>query len=392
MLSWSRIFLNMPNSCAACSDELGDTTASILCTTCKKYYHHKCVNLGETEVSFIVENRQRWICSTCSSRSRTLRSKSTTTAPVGSSQLNSTQVISVESFGLLLDKVTTMTEQLTAVLKEVRSMKTEQTGLISRIDACTSIIGKHSGLLEQHQAEIDSCKSKLEDLEVQNNDLGNGLTDLSTRVGEIDKILNDPLPAHQVSSQVDARVGRIEQKITALEVDSGAYVASTEAVERVKRSFNVILRGVPEEVDTIVAIREILKTADRSSGDHVVSFTRLGKKLIARPRLLRVTLSNPHVANSLLRNKNLLMNNPAYINYTISDDKTPQQQSEMNNLRKLLKRRQESGETHLTIRFIKGSPTIVSRPPGSPKNVQCPPNGNSFTPTPSPSTANTTNC
>lgn len=48
-------------------------------------------------------------------------------------------------------------------------------------------------------------------------------------------------------------------------------------------------------------------------------------------------------------------------NIKISDDKTPSQREYLNNVRLALKRRIDAGEQDLTIRYIKGVPTIVTK-------------------------------
>ena len=78
-----------------------------------------------------------------------------------------------------------------------------------------------------------------------------------------------------------------------------------------------------------------------------------------KPRVVKV------VFNSVLDVRRILKNNssrttPVLKNIRITDDKTPAQMAYLNKVRDELKRRIESGETYLTIKYTRGIPQTVT--------------------------------
>lgn len=141
-----------------------------------------------------------------------------------------------------------------------------------------------------------------------------------------------------------------------------------EATERVNRSRNIILTGVPEPqgsteertVKDSATVMEIINVALNKNDSSVkpVRVIRLGRSSnINRP--LKVIFDNNFVSKEILRMKNNLAGTP-FKHVTIKDDKTPQQIEYLNGLRAELKERIDSGETHLTIKYVKGIPTITN--------------------------------
>lgn len=138
-----------------------------------------------------------------------------------------------------------------------------------------------------------------------------------------------------------------------------------EATERVSRSCNIILSGVPETSEASSGpsdartVGEILSVVNRNSAlDHSpLHIQRLGK-LSEKPRLIKVVLSNSYVAKNILRSKNALAGT-RFKNVRIQDDKTPKQIQYLNTVRAELKERLDGGETDLTIKYKNGIPTVI---------------------------------
>lgn len=139
-----------------------------------------------------------------------------------------------------------------------------------------------------------------------------------------------------------------------------------EATERVRRSQNIILSGVPETPEASNGppndariVGEILSIVNRNSAfDHnPLHIQRLGKPS-DKPRLIKVVLSNSHVAKNILKSKNALAGT-RFKNVRIQDDKTPKQIEFLNTVRTELKERLDAGETDLTIKYKNGIPTII---------------------------------
>lgn len=134
----------------------------------------------------------------------------------------------------------------------------------------------------------------------------------------------------------------------------------SEAAESIKRANNIIIAGLPEEEnDTICATRTVKSIV---SDANIVRVERLGKQKasagsVVKQRLLKVELSNSITAHQILKNKKLLKLS-AYKHLKVFNNQTPQQVKYLEEVRKVLKQRQDSGET-VTIKYKQGIPTIV---------------------------------
>lgn len=151
-----------------------------------------------------------------------------------------------------------------------------------------------------------------------------------------------------------------------------------ETIERISRSCNVVMRGIPEHHGSLeerkqhdsARVDEVLAAIDSSA--KPIAVVRLGKTPTvgggdSRPRPLKVVLPSRPSAVAILRNKNKLLDTQAYRNVTLSDDRTPAQIKFLDELRAELQRRTDDGEPDLTIRYMKGVPEIVKNTPKKPK-------------------------
>ncbi|KAJ8957714.1 hypothetical protein NQ318_017611 [Aromia moschata] len=154
---------------------------------------------------------------------------------------------------------------------------------------------------------------------------------------------------------VETKLVALEEKLSIMDKrDSCASFEEvvSEAMERIKRSNNVIICKVPESSpdtdNTIVA--EIL--ADVRGPDHAKPLwvRRIGKRRANASRMIKVSFSNPDAARSVLRKKNLA--GSRFSQYIIRDDQTPKQEEHLKKLHEELEQRQESGENDITIRYL----------------------------------------
>ncbi|KAL3279202.1 hypothetical protein HHI36_016715 [Cryptolaemus montrouzieri] len=99
-----------------------------------------------------------------------------------------------------------------------------------------------------------------------------------------------------------------------------------ETLDRLHRSHNVLLRGVPETAPDgdATTVKELLCSMDSNAGDQCLNIHRVGNTG-ARSRPLKVSFSNPLIASKTLCSKTVIVNYPVWNSYSISDDKTPQQ-------------------------------------------------------------------
>lgn len=132
-------------------------------------------------------------------------------------------------------------------------------------------------------------------------------------------------------------------------------------LDRLRRSHNVLLRGIPESDlgDDTALVSQIIDFVVPKSDAHRVSLERIGLVGRDRPRILRVTFNNPIVVTKLLRNKKVISSVPAWMKFSFSDDKTPLQIGELSQLREELKRRKNAGESNIDIKYVSGVPKII---------------------------------
>lgn len=139
-----------------------------------------------------------------------------------------------------------------------------------------------------------------------------------------------------------------------------------ECQERTQRQKNIIVLGIPESLNDDnndrfdydrKEILNVLNTLNKNCPEPVKMF-RIGKFTPGKNRLIKVCFESEQTTLKLLRDRGNLQNN-----IKIFSDQTANQQNHLKCLREELLQRQESGETHLTIRYIRGTPKIVSEQP-----------------------------
>ena len=146
--------------------------------------------------------------------------------------------------------------------------------------------------------------------------------------------------------------------------------ATAEAVERIRRSNNVIIRGIPEptgdsdhrkqsDLDTVKNVASTILPPDDDI--QIISVIRLGKFNATRTRPTKVIFSSSFTAKTILRNKTKLSGS-RFEQLKIQDDKTPTQQQYLRDLRAELAQRSLT-EDNLTIKYIHGIAKITKNLP-----------------------------
>lgn len=205
---------------------------------------------------------------------------------------------------------------------------------------CTATIETHSGLIAMNSNLIEECKATVAVVEASGRAIADDVNDLS------------------------CKVIRIEDELTSYKKSCCNEEFVREATERIRRSNNIILRGLSETSDNdleghdLARVGEILESIDASCVSALTSVNRLGR-FQGTPRPLKLCFSDPKIPLTLLRNK-VKLSVTHFKEITLSDDKTPQQLRQLAELRKELKQRQENGDSNCTIKYVKGIPLIVS--------------------------------
>lgn len=202
--------------------------------------------------------------------------------------------------------------------------------------------------------------------------------------GNIEQFADLKRSFDELTSSLLKRIDGMEQKLR--ELSSGGSSAGPndlsprqsevlikETMERITRSKNIIIRGVPEHAGSgeerrtqdAAKVSKILDAVGCSSS-KVLSIVRMGKppssgNASGSPGALKVVFPDRASALRVLKNKGKLQLNNSYKGWKIYDDKTPEQTRYLEDLRRELNRRTDEGEQGLTIKYIKGIPEIVEK-------------------------------
>lgn len=99
-----------------------------------------------------------------------------------------------------------------------------------------------------------------------------------------------------------------------------------------------------------------------AASQNTLSVSRIGPSNDNRPRLIKVVFNNVLLPKMILRNK-LLLRSSAYSHVVVQDDKPPEEIQLLKTLRETLRARRAAGEHSLTIKYLRGTPSIVDSGP-----------------------------
>ncbi|VEN59021.1 unnamed protein product [Callosobruchus maculatus] len=235
-----------------------------------------------------------------------------------------------------------------SIAQDIKDIKVTQSRLSDDVTDCKTLLQQHSQKISEHEILIRSCQSNIAKIE-------SNQTATNTNLEVLEKRLSDLESSVSACPNFDGINPTSESKVIP------RAVIEAEALERLSRSHNVIILGIPETNNAEEYVNEILNQVDPVANAHRLNVVRLGSVSVQnRPRPVKVCFATPVVAKSVLRKKSILERHHIYSSTKITDDKTPAQLKELSTLREELKRRQTGGEKDLTIKYIKGSPRIVN--------------------------------
>lgn len=139
-----------------------------------------------------------------------------------------------------------------------------------------------------------------------------------------------------------------------------------ECHDRIMRRKNILIIGIPEPTvenknDRLVSDKkEVLKVINLLCTDCPMpsKIFRIGKYLTGKNRPIKVCFESDQIAKNLLRNRGNIKTE-----IKIFSDQTPSQQNCFKVLKEELRKRQQSGENNLVIKYIKGTPKIIAQQP-----------------------------
>lgn len=224
----------------------------------------------------------------------------------------------------LLDKFTkTQENTLTFMRENISEMKTQWNEIKTSIDTLSS--------------EQASMKTQISNMLIKNNETEMKVEKLESGFTEIIKCVPK---SNLISHESIMR----------------------EFQERTTREKNIIIVGLPENRAStaeesrsadMASISKVIKTLVEDCPSPIRVY-RLGKYDPSTNRKIKVCFETSQIAKALLRNKSKLTSNVKIIS-----DVTPTQQNYLKELNEELNRRTRSGEENLTIKYVRGVPSIV---------------------------------
>ncbi|XP_044758351.1 uncharacterized protein LOC123316374 [Coccinella septempunctata] len=332
----------MPRNCFFCSKNITSNNLFLPCSKCNRPFHAECVNSKGSDIEYLKNRNEKWNCHVCVSTERSLRSNSCSSRTQPSVASPPSPPTNVEcDNATIMQQLALVMNQLHKLNNAMTRMEKRHDDVLSQLAICNSKIDEHSSILAEHGTHIQSCQREVSDLQ-------GTYTELSAELS-------------RVSNSLEAL--KTEPKTSNNDIVSAAHVQ--EIVQRVKRSHNLIIQNLPEfDTESLEKskVNDLVENISETSSRFIVRSERLPSSVKSRPRLLKVTFSDPEVVSNILRNKAVLKSREEYNRIIIRDDKTKGQIDELRTLREELAGRQASGKTGLTIKYVKGVPRIINSP------------------------------
>lgn len=288
-------------SCVICAINLKRAeSGSVTCLSCKGIFHMQCVQLTQSDIDNLTSMKKTWSCPNCVKKS-------------------------------MVSKVDTQSDNTSSsdfnkIMKQLNVFKFEQSKLIN-------LINQQNAKLDSFEQKFNEVFSQISVLKDDNIVLRNNINSLSVRL--------EALELNRSTSQDDSFL---------------------DFMDRQARSKNVILFNVPEasndsNVSDISTVEHIFDKL--VLGIKPVTVQRLGKPS-GKTRPLKISLTLASDVFKLLGSSKKLKSDQIFNEIKITSDKTPKQRLFFQNLRNELNTRRSNGESNLTIKYFKGTPSIVT--------------------------------
>ncbi|KAL3286083.1 hypothetical protein HHI36_000596 [Cryptolaemus montrouzieri] len=120
----------------------------------------------------------------------------------------------------MADSLASMTVRQRDLSADIAEIKTTQSKLFDEISGCRALLEDYSTTLTEHRVKIDQHNDTIQLLETQHNALSTEVTSLGSEINFIQEMMH-----FNSSSDI---------------------VSSSEIIERVKRSHNIVVRGASD--------------------------------------------------------------------------------------------------------------------------------------------------
>lgn len=158
-------------------------------------------------------------------------------------------------------------------------------------------------------------------------------------------------------------VEELKAEVELLKANSGHTTAPpnesaiTELYEMQKRSANLMIFNLPEAGHDTEDTKDLLKIMVPHETPTVLACARMGKRNKNGCRTLKVTLSNHHQVNSILKQRTRLKGKKVYVGM----DLTQRQRDMEKEKRAELQDRLSKGESSLYLKYVNGCPVILQK-------------------------------
>lgn len=136
----------------------------------------------------------------------------------------------------------------------------------------------------------------------------------------------------------------------------------SEINDRNRRESNIIISGIPEAVDFNDKVSQIITKVAPSVPIDDIKVHRIGSPQNspnARPRLVKVKLSNPETARTVLRSAAKIRSFPDFRNIYVNPDRTHMQMQYFKKIKAELDSRKANGENNIRISYVNGIPKVT---------------------------------
>lgn len=250
-------------------------------------------------------------------------------------------------------------------MKGMRSEITRMTDILEKYTTSNELmINKMQENITHITTQLIEVKSQINEIKSSTHEMEKEQNTIKTKVNTLEIGLNS-LQATYEHALLVGNMSVSEQSKTDSQ-DNFNEKMYREVQERGEREKNVILMGIPEQQSTnaqertskdMLDVLNITATIDKDIAKPI-KVIRIGKFNPEKVRKVKVCYETNIPAKFLLRNKSKL---PEHIK--VYSDQTPAQYKYLQKIKAELARRQASGESNLTIKYIQGTPCITEIPP-----------------------------
>nr|CAH7734078.1 unnamed protein product [Callosobruchus chinensis] len=153
---------------------------------------------------------------------------------------------------------------------DIKDIKNSQSQLTTDVAYCRTLLQQNSDFMARYEDQILNCEASIQNLHTTQAALSSSIADIESRITT--RLTNLDIP-----------------HLTAPTNDTTS--THTETLKILRRSHNILLRGVTEGNNDFNIVTEIINRIEPSANDHRLSVTRLGTPT-SRPRLIRVTFTS----------------------------------------------------------------------------------------------------